>query len=75
MKEIKPLIKELNEKLEMPQPAKARFILEIALDMQDFYNHCIEKGKLTEEALKATKERFLPDKSTIYEIEDLHINP
>jgi len=74
MNKLKPIISQLNRELDLQQPAKARIILEISLDMQDYMNLCLEKGMSEKEALEVTKERFLPNQQTMDQIVSLHLN-
>jgi len=74
MNKINPIILKLNEQLDMPQPAKARFILEIALDMKDYIDLCLKKGMEENEALKIAQEKFVPTQQTLQQLNELHFN-
>ncbi len=74
MNNLKPIITQLNKELNLQQPAKVRFILEITLDMQDYLSFCQDRGMSEKEALAATKERFLPNKQTLDQTTDIHLN-
>jgi hypothetical protein len=50
MSQFTPLIREISERLCVPQPARSRIILEIAADLEDLYGHYLARGMAPEEA-------------------------
>ena len=58
MKQFTPILKSINERLNLPQPTKSRIILEIACDLEDAYNFYLEKGLSEDDALKRSEEKF-----------------
>jgi len=47
---FRDVLAELNERLEVPQPARARILLELAADLEDIYQVSRETGQSEEEA-------------------------
>jgi len=44
MDNFKPILKEINSKLDLPQPTKSRIILEIAADLNDTFDTYKKQG-------------------------------
>ena len=51
MKQFTSLLKNLNSKIDLPQPKKSRMLLEIAADLNDMYNYYLAKGLTETEAV------------------------
>ncbi len=58
MTQFTSLLNNINEKLDLPQPAKSRILLEIAADLEDVYDTYIARGFTELEAIKKTEEKF-----------------
>lgn len=72
MKTFTPILKHINEKLDLPQPTKSRIILEISSDLEDLYEVYIQKGLNENEAkLRADEKLNLTDEALI-ELEKIH---
>lgn len=50
MNRFRGILQKTSERIELPQPVKSRILLEIAADLGDIYDECIERGMTTEEA-------------------------
>jgi hypothetical protein len=72
MSRFVPLLKEINEKLDVPQPTKSRILLEIASDIDDLFNTYLEQGKSEKEAVALTEDMFKLDDAAITELADIH---
>lgn len=72
MKEFSSVLQNIERKLNIPQPARSRVILEICSDMEDAFNFYLGKGDSKAEALRKTREQFDPTDETIAELTDLH---
>jgi hypothetical protein len=55
MSQFAPLIREISERLCVPQPARSRILLEIAADLDDLYEHYLDRGLAPEEAATRTR--------------------
>jgi len=72
MSRFAPVLKKINEKLDLPQPQKSRVILEIAADLEDLYNVYIERGLGKEEAIRKAVEKFDVDEKALSELITIH---
>ncbi len=72
MKQFTPILKRINEKLNLPQPTKSRIILEIACDLEDAYNFYLDKGKSEEDAVKKSEEKFDLTDEALAELVTVH---
>jgi len=72
MNQFAPILKKINEKLDLPQPIKSRIILEIAADMEDAYNLYRQQGLSEKEALEKVKETFVFTDSALRELTEIH---
>ena len=72
MSRFSSLLNDVNNRLDLPQQAKARIILEIASDLEDAYDIYRERGLSEAEATQAAQEKFILDDSTIAELSSIH---
>jgi len=72
MNNFTPLIKNISEKLDIPQPAKSRILLEIQADIEDSYDWFISRGKTEAQATEAVQEKFAPSADSINELTKIH---
>jgi len=72
MKRFVPLLRKINEKLDLPQPIKSRIILEMAADLDDLYETYRSKGLNEEEAVQKTEEKFDASAETLAELANVH---
>lgn len=72
MSRFSSLLQHINDRLDVPQPAKSRILLEIATDLEDAYEVFREHGHSEEDATRLAQERFLLDDSTIAELENIY---
>lgn len=72
MGKMRDLIRELNSRIDIPQPHRSDLICEIYYDMKETYDHYTEKGLSTEEAENRTCEKFSFDDASLKELSDLH---
>ena len=72
MNPFKPLLININNKLELPQPTKSRIILEISADLNDAYQSFKRQGMDEQEAVDAAREKFNLDKQAIKDLIQVH---
>lgn len=72
MSRFSSLLNDINDRLDIPQQAKARIILEIAADLEDAYDVYREQGLSEAEATRMAQEKFILDDATIAELSMIH---
>jgi hypothetical protein len=58
MARFSSIIRDLNSRLDLPQPARSRVLLEIHADLEDLYEFYLQKGAEAAEAEKMAEERL-----------------
>ena len=58
MNQFTPLLKQLNSRLDLPQPQKSRILLEISADLNDLYDLYVSQGHSREEAKQRAEIKF-----------------
>lgn len=72
MKRFVPLLRKINEQLNLPQPIKSRIILEMAADLDDLYETYRSKGLNEDEAVQKAEEKFDASAETLAELASVH---
>jgi hypothetical protein len=72
MKQFIPLLKDINSRLDLPQPLKSRILLEIAGDLDDLYLIYRKRGMAEEEACRLSEEKFSLTDEAISELVGIH---
>ncbi len=72
MNRFTPLLKEINRKLDLPQPVKSRIILELSADLNDLFNYYLEKGYNEPEAAARAREKFEVTPGILHELTVIH---
>jgi len=72
MKQFTPLLKRINERLDLPQPTKSRIILEIAADLDDLYQLYLSRGLEEKEATKKAEEKINLTDEALNELVQIH---
>ena len=67
-----PLLREINSRLDIPQPLKSRVILEISGDIEDTFDYYINKGFTESDAEKITLDKFSLSEESLAELINLH---
>jgi hypothetical protein len=75
MSRFTELLKRTNERLELPQPAKSRILLEIASDMDDMYHFFIDQGLSERDAAVRVNEKFEVSDDALQELIQVHESP
>ena len=75
MKRFAPILEELNQKLDLPQPQKSRIILEIAYDLEEAYNAYRQQGLSHGEAFAKAQEKFAVNDASLAELVRIHQAP
>ncbi|MCL7960630.1 MAG: permease prefix domain 1-containing protein [marine benthic group bacterium] len=66
------VLREIDARLDLPQPARSRVILEIAADLEDTSHMLMERGLSPEEAREQAIRRFEPRGEALSEITTVH---
>ena len=72
MKQFTPLLKSINERLDLPQPIKSRIILEIAADLDDLYQLYLSRGIEENEAAQKAEEKIDLTDEALNELVQIH---
>lgn len=72
MKQFAPLLKKINQKLDLPQPERSRIILEIAMDLEELYNFYRQKGLDENNAMLKAEEKLALSDKTLAELSEIH---
>lgn len=75
MKPFTQILNQINEQLDLPQPVKARVILEIASDLEDAYLFYLEQGVSEDVAAEKVKEKFEFSQESLEELTRIHTTP
>lgn len=72
MNRFSPLLRDINERLDLPQPGKSQILIEIAADMEDYYLALREKDVSEDEAANLVNEKFDFTKEALDELVTVH---
>lgn len=72
MKQFTPILKRINERLDLPQPTKSRIILEIASDLEDAFHFYMQRGFDEQEAFQKAEEKFNLTDEALNELTQIH---
>jgi len=72
MSHFTPVLKNINDRLNLPQPIKSRIILEIAADLEDTFSFYQTKGYSPKEAHQKTIARLNLTDETLNELVQIH---
>lgn len=72
MNRFSSLLRNINERMDIPQPAKSRILLEISADLEDAYNLYVEQGFSDQDATRLAQEKFILDDEAIDELVRIH---
>ena len=72
MKQFVPLLKKINEKLDLPQPIKSKIILEMAADLENLYEAYLEKGYSEEDTFQKVCEKYDDSDKALAELAKIH---
>lgn len=75
MNHFLPLLQSIHTKLNLPQPAKSRIILEIAADLEDLYQVYRSKGLNEEDAAQRAREKIDMTDEALAELVNIHSSP
>ncbi|MBN2088445.1 hypothetical protein JW964_02480 [candidate division KSB1 bacterium] len=67
-----PILQNINERLDLPQPTKSRIILEIAADLEDAFQYYCDKGLSEELARRQAIEKFDITDEALAELVTVH---
>jgi hypothetical protein len=72
MNRFSPLLKEINNKLDLPQKLKSKIILEISADLNDLFQSYLAKGLNEKEALRKAEEKFGLSDEALIQLRRIH---
>lgn len=72
MSRFSGLLREISERLDLPQPDKSHILLEVASDLEDMYLFFREKGLGEEEAARRAEERLDLSDEALAELVEIH---
>jgi hypothetical protein len=75
MSEFAETLREINERLDVPQPARSRVLLEIAADLNDLYDHFRGQGVPRQEARRMALDRCDLSSESLSELIQVHTSP
>ncbi len=72
MSRFTKLLTDIDDRLDLHQPAKGRILLEIAADIEDLFDHHLANGMEESEAQRAVEENFDITDEVLADLVDLH---
>jgi len=75
MKNFKPVLREIDEALDLPQPTKSRILIEVAADLNDAFTMYKNQGLSDKEATLKAKNTFILDKKSLQDLVAIHQTP
>ena len=66
------VVEQNRERLQIPEPARTRILLEIASDLEDSYQHYLEQGCDQEEATRRAEETFGTSEESVHLLERVY---
>jgi hypothetical protein len=70
-----PHLRNLANRLSIPEPVRSRVLLEIATDMEDLFRHLVEGGMEEEEAAGSVVEQFDLSEDALRDLAEIHNSP
>jgi hypothetical protein len=75
MSRFAPLIRATSQRLDLPQPARARVLVEMAADLEDLFEHYTAAGASEDEAHRRACERFELSDEALRRLVAVHASP
>lgn len=75
MSRFRDVLRKTNERLDLPQPAKSRILLEIAADLEDMFEFYVSEGMSEQEAERMAGEKFDISDGALAELVEIHESP
>ena len=72
MSRFAPLLRRTGQRLEIPQPARSRVLLELAGDLEDLYDLYLQRGLDEVEAARRVEEKFAVSDDVLIQLTRLH---
>jgi len=72
VKRFNRILREINRKLDLPQPEKSRILIEIGSDLEDMYQLFISEGYSEEAAIGRAEEKFDISDEALIELVGIH---
>jgi len=75
MSRFATILRDVDERLDLPQPAKSRIILEMATDLDDLFEAYVQSGIDEDEAARRVEESFTITDEVLSELVSIHESP
>jgi hypothetical protein len=75
MKRFTEILRQANERLDLPQPIKSRIILEMAADLEDLYQFHRDRGLNESDALREATDAFNLSPDALEQLVQIHTTP
>jgi hypothetical protein len=75
MKRFIEILRQANERLDLPQPIKSRIILEMAADLEDLYQFHRRQGLNDSDALREATDAFNLSPEALEQLVEIHTTP
>lgn len=75
MNRFAPLIRATSRRIDLPQPARARVLVEMAADLEDLFDHYVARGAGEEEAFERACEHFDLSEEALHRLVEVHASP
>jgi hypothetical protein len=75
MNRFSELLREASEKLDLPQPAKSRILMEMAADLNGAYRSYLDQGMTEGEAEQKARARFAANDEILAQLASIHQSP
>lgn len=75
MMDFSPHLHALGARLPIPEPVRSRILMEMAADMEDLLQHCLDQGIPPDQARRTVEEQFELADEAIHELVRIHTSP
>jgi len=72
MNRFMPVLKNISENLDLPQPRKSQVLLEVAADLDDTFNYHLNRGLNEQQAQKEAEQKFSLSKEAVNDLANIH---
>ncbi|MFC1572361.1 hypothetical protein ACFL6M_02070 [Candidatus Eisenbacteria bacterium] len=75
MSMFREILRQTNERLRLPQPAKSRIILEMAADLDELFLFYRKQGLGEDDAMRASVDKLGVSDETLVQLTHIHESP
>ena len=72
MKRFADVLKQARDRLQVPEPARSRILLEMASDLEDSYQYYLSQGHAEDEATRRAEEAFATSEEALNHLARIH---